>query len=266
MDGTKTAETLARLEAGVADLTSSEAWQAWLETAGRFHHYSFGNQLLIALARPDATRVAGFYAWRDLGRFVRKGEHGIAILAPMVLKSRETPPEGEDPKTFLRFRVVYVFDVSQTDGEPLPEIPVSRLEGDGAAFSALEAYAVSLGYAVTTAELPPEVNGETRYADSTITLAHGLSGAQRTKTLAHELGHAVLHAPPDGATREVRELEAESVAFVVCAALGIVADGYSFGYLASWGADTSAIRASGGRIAKTAESILEALEADEAAA
>src|SRR5690348_9342487 len=123
------------LTRAVGELVSGEDWAAMLSLAGRFHRYSANNALLINLQCPDATRVAGYQAWQRLGRQVRKGEKGIAILAPVVYRRR--PVDATDPDALVGvlagFRVAFVFDISQTEGDPLPEIPVVALAGDAPA-------------------------------------------------------------------------------------------------------------------------------------
>lgn len=293
--GATRAELLDRLTAGVGRLTTSERWRSWLVVQSRFHHYSFANTVLILAQRPDATRVAGYGGWRRLDRFVRRGERGIRILAPVVSRAPARAPDdpwpvgtqpggtepfgtepfgagpavaGPGPLRVLRgFRPVTVFDVAQTDGRPLPEV-CRRLVGEGGAgeFERLVEVARSLGFSVSVGtDLPEGVNGDCSHRRRRIRLLATNTGAQRVKTLAHELGHAVLHAePPD---RALAELEAESVAFVVCAAAGLPTGRYSFGYVATWagGGDeaVAAIRASGARIQQAADRILAGLEPEE---
>jgi antirestriction protein ArdC len=259
-------ETLEVLEAGIRDLTSSDRWTAWLESAAKFHHYSFGNQMLIALQRPDASRVAGFKAWQSMSRQVRKGEHGIRILAPMVLakKDDEGNATGE---SFMRFRSVAVFDIAQTDGDELPEIAFN-LTGDGpdGAWSALERFADSIGFTVTV-EPTGEANGWCKHSEMAITVKDTNEPAMQVKTLAHEIGHALMHEPTTfdlgENARALKELEAESVAFVVCRALGLDTGDYSFGYVAGWahGGDEAAkaLKACAGRIHDAAKTILDAV-------
>lgn len=261
-DTSKHDEALSLLEEGVRGLTSSERWTAWLESAAKFHHYSFGNQMLIALQRPDASRVAGFKTWQGLRRQVRKGEHGIRILAPMVLRKRDD--EGnETDETFMRFRSVAVFDVAQTDGEDLPDI-VDELHGEGpaGAWSALTSYAASIGYSVSL-EATGEANGWCKHSDKTIAVKDSNDEAMQVKTLAHELGHALMHEDRENLDRPLAELEAESVAFVVCRALGLDTSDYSFGYVAGWSRDgdkaAERIKASASRIHDAAKSILSAV-------
>src|SRR5207244_9968641 len=118
-----------QLVEGVRALTTSEDWVRALEQAARFHRYSWRNSLLIALQRPEATRVAGYRTWQSLGRQVRRGEHGIAILAPMVYRKRDDAEETDALVVLRGFKVVSVFDVAQTEGEELPDVAPSRLEG-----------------------------------------------------------------------------------------------------------------------------------------
>jgi antirestriction protein ArdC len=267
MTESKHDDTLEVLEAGIRDLTSSDRWTAWLESAAKFHHYSFGNQMLIALQRPDASRVAGFKAWQGMNRQVRKGEHGIRILAPMILNRRDEKgePNGE---TFMRFRSVAVFDVAQTDGDELPEIAFNLTgEGPAGAYSALNHFAESIGFTVSI-EATGEANGWCRHSDKVIAIKETNDELMQVKTLAHEIGHALMHAGgvSDLMERPLKELKAESVAFVVCRALGIDSSDYSFGYVAGWARDgdnaIKALKASAARIHDAAKSILDAISAD----
>lgn len=273
MANTDKTNILERLAEGITQLTSSERWQEWLTMQSRFHSYSFNNTLLILGQKPEASRVAGFNAWRKLDRFVRKGEKGIWILAPMVYKSDagEDTRAGNEPTKVIRgFKAVPVFDVSQTDGAELPEVCV-RLEGedDAGLFARLRSVATSIGFDVEDAKDLGGANGVCIHDEHRISVLANNSPLQRAKTLAHELGHAILHAPGDGRpdSRGLMELEAESVAFVVCAATGINSDNYSFGYVATWssGGDEAlaAIKSSGWRIQRTAEQILGALGSPE---
>lgn len=257
----RSAELIEQLREGVADLTTSEGWAAHLAVQAKFHRYSWRNCELIVMQCPNASHVAGFDAWRHMDRHVVKGSKAIWILAPMIAKDRDT---GDS--TVRGFKAVPVFDISQTDGEPLPADPCALLAGsDGGIYPALVAFANALDYEVvdrTADELPPDANGLCQFECRRISIRVDREPAQRAKTLAHEIGHAILHDPksrPDAMTRDLIELEAESVAFVVCAALGLVTDDYSFGYVATWvGADKvdAAIKAAASRIQKTADRIL----------
>jgi antirestriction protein ArdC len=264
----KQTEIVDRLERGILELKSSTRWAEYLRAAARFHRYSANNLMLILMQRPDATRVAGFRTWLDLGRHVRKGENGIAILAPCVYggQTREDQETGERVTTERRvvgFRVVHVFDVSQTDGDELPS-PVTHLEGDSAAelLARLELVAGDLGFSVQRPEdFRGPVNGETSFELKRIRLNPDRSTDQQAKTLAHELGHVTAHHETVNysAERGRCELEAESVAYVVLAHYGLDSAEYSFGYVARW-SDAKAIRESAGTILEASGEILELLE------
>ncbi|MGO9301316.1 MAG: ArdC-like ssDNA-binding domain-containing protein [Acidimicrobiales bacterium] len=253
-------ELLAQLTEGVTALTSSEEWRRYLELQSRFYHYSFGNVLLIAAQCHQATRVAGFNAWRKLNRFVRKGEKAIWVLAPMIYENAE---DGETDRVLRGFKYVPVFDIAQTDGEELPSI-CDRLEGDDpqGLYAQLVAVARSIGFTVEDHEFNGSANGDCRHDDHHIRVETTNTPAQRVKTLVHELAHALLHASYDD--RALAELEAESTAYVVCQVLGIDSGDYSFGYVATWAGDgdqaVAGIKASCERIQKSAAAILQAFE------
>jgi antirestriction protein ArdC len=254
-------ELLAELTDGISNLTRSDEWQRYLDVQGRFHRYSFSNALLIATQNSHATRIAGFNTWRKLDRFVRKGEKAIWILAPMIYKDVHAQT-GDDERVIRGFKFVPVFEISQTDGADLPSI-CHRLEGDGPGglYDELVTFAQSIGFTVEECELGAGTNGECSHADRRLRLKASNAAAQRVKTLAHELAHAVLHK--DFEDRAMAELEAESVAYVVCQAHGFDTAAYSFGYVAIWGGGSehaiAGIKASCERIQKCASTILEAL-------
>lgn len=269
----QTQSLLDDLAAGVAAIKTSDDWRAWLETAAKFYRYSFGNQILIACQKPEATYVAGFHKWLELNRHVRKGEHGLRILAPCVYKrTAEDPDTGEETtsRQVTGFRGAVVFDVSQTDGEDLPEVPAHKLTGAGdpEIVAALVGFAKANGAPSVDleAELAETRNGETSTLTREIRVSRTLSGEMRIKTLAHEIGHLLLHCDPkdSAADREQAELEAESVAWLTCRELGLDSSSYSFGYVASWTGQHDAAKAlqtSGQRILKTARAITDALAA-----
>jgi antirestriction protein ArdC len=259
-----TAEVLDQLREGIATLTSSDKWAQWLRAQRRFHNYSFGNSLLILLQRPEATRVAGYQTWRKLGRQVRKGEKGIVILAPVAPRIRVEDENGDEQVIAgpaQTFRTAHVFDMAQTEGPDLPSV-VERLEGDDPdrIFLQLVKAAASIGYSVEFADFLDERNGDCTFVEHRIRVRQGLSPAQAVKTLAHELAHAVLHGADFAGARPLAELEAESVAYMVCADLGIDSSEYSFGYLVTWsGGGHEACRAiseSAHRIQRAAQLIL----------
>lgn len=258
-------EVLANLADGIAKLTDSEAWRAWLNVQRRFHNYSFGNTLLILWQRPNTTRVAGFHAWLRLGRHVRKGEKGIAILAPVPTRFRVEDENGEE-KTIVgaakHFRLAHVFDIAQTEGAELPDAPVSKLQGDDpdGLYDQLVEVAHSLGFTVEEDFLEHGINGLCDHESHAIKVEARNEPRQQVKTLAHELGHAILHGEQSLDPREAKELEAESVAYCVCAELGLDSSDYSFGYVATWSGGSQEARrgitASAQRIQKAAQQIL----------
>jgi hypothetical protein len=267
--GSRRRNALALLEAGVAELTQSERWCAWLVVQSRFPRYSFANTVLIGAQRPDATRVAGFGTWRRLGRRVRAGERALWILAPVLGRPGEVVGDGDEPgaRVLRGFRPVGVFDVAQTEGRPLPEV-VGVLEGRApeGGLQRLTRAAEGLGFAVALSDrLGPGVHGDCDHGSRRLRLRGDDPPVQQLKTLAHELGHAVLHPPEErDPDRGLLELEAESVAFVVCAELGVASGTYSFGYVAGWAGGgepaLAALRRSGVRIQQAAATILGAPE------
>lgn len=260
----KAKEILERLEAGVAELTSSEDWKRALEFSAKFYAYSFYNTMAIFTQFPDATRVAGFKAWQKLGRQVRKGSKGIAILAPCKVKIKEEERDEKDSSTYklVGFRAVHVFDVSQTDGDDLPEFARAELlEGeipDGLQAKAIESIeAAGCSFSI---EETNRGNGYYAPSSSSVVVRPGMSDAQTFKTTVHELAHVLLGHGSSLDPRDVAEVEAESTAFVVCSALGIGADEYSIPYVAAWSeGKVETIQKVGERVAKTARKILESL-------
>ena len=249
-------ETMGRLEEGIRELVDSDRWQEFLRAQATFRQYSYRNVLLIAKQCPQAVSVAGFHAWRRLGRSVRKGEHAIWILAP---SQRRTSTDLGERQHVTRFISVPVFDISQTEGRELPVI-CERLvaDDDSQVFERLRRVATSIGFAVERGELEFGINGECSFTERLIKIEKRNSDAQQVKSIAHELAHAILHEQTKD--RATAELEAESVAFVVCSQLGIDSSDYSFGYVASWMADaTSAAKALGescAAISRASERIL----------
>ena len=240
----KAQAALDRIGDGVRSVWESEEWAKWLRTLAKFHDYSLNNTMLISMQMPEATRVASYRSWqRDFNRHVRKGEHGIEVLVPMVVKPKpqdpeEAPRDGVDEterRRLVGFKVGHVFDVSQTEGEPLPTIAehvssdVDRYDEVMDAICAVSAYPVEV-----VDGLPPETNGLFSRMGY-IAIRAGMPQGQTVKTALHELAHSVLHDDPEAEPdRAMREVQAESVAYAVSAALGLDTSGYSFGYVASW--------------------------------
>ena len=266
------ADLVAKLEAGVAEVTTSDGWRAYLAAQTKFHQYSLGNVLLIVAQKPDATRLAGFHTWLRLGRHVRKGEHGIRILAPVTVRKAAADEGAEEDgtaeaPTVTRFRVVTVFDISSTDGDPLPTHPAQTLttasEPGAWLYANLLDIAKAEGIAVREdATDLGTANGCYYPARHAIDLAAGLSDDHKAKTLAHELAHALLHRTT-GKPRAEQEAEAEGTAFVVAAWAGLDTSAYSFGYVADWAGSKDGpalLRRVGATIQKTAAKIIAALD------
>lgn len=244
----------------------SEQLIACLRAAATFHRYSINNVFLIVSQRPDATHVAGFQTWKQLGRWVRKGEKGIVILAPMTFRKAdqdaESRDDGKPAKPILRFRAVHVFDISQTDGQTLPE--TARYAGDPAAHlvrlkELVLAAGISLGYG----DVPPGALGVSR--GGSIALRSDLAPAEEFAVLVHEFAHEVLHRgesrPP---SRTVRETEAEAVAFVVATAIGLNPATSASDYISLYEGDEKTLAASLERIQHTAAGMIVALLDDRA--
>jgi antirestriction protein ArdC len=243
------------LEAG-----RSDALTRYLETMSRFHNYSFCNCMLIARQMPEATFVAGFRRWLELGRHVRKGEKGIGILAPLVYRKREEEADvnGED-RALRGFKVVHVFDISQTEGDELPEL--ARIQGEpGELLPSLEWVIRSSGIELSDEQLPLGVKGESR--KGAIAVAEGLPAAERFAILAHELAHEWMHDAEhrQQLSRTVRETEAEAVAYVVCRSLGLDCSTRSSDYIQMYRGNAETLLESLERVQKTAARITEALE------
>ncbi len=257
-----------RLQEAVAEIVSGDEWKRMLQVAAKFHNYSFNNHLMIFCQRPDATVVAGFNKWKSLGRFVKKGEKGIGIFAPCRYKTKVEDEDGND-KSFQQirgFRVVHVFDISQTEGEELPDLDAvrpKRIDADApeGIWDALVDQARIVGFEVTRNRRGGE-NGYCDFSSREIAVRPDVSSAQALKTLVHELGHALLHSDEPLQSKEVAEVEVESVAFIVCDAIGLDSGEYSFAYVAGWSdGSTELLKDSAERAIGCAKQILDSLVA-----
>ena len=267
---------LKSLHHAIANLTSGDEYLRWLRFHTSFRQYSFHNTLLIAFQRPDASYVKGFQQWlKDHNRHVIKGEKGIAILAPVRIKLDKDDDESE---TALRFKVVYVFDISQTEGDDVPMPPAAnQLEEGEVPPGALDTLIEQIEHAgfsylieINTDQLG-KAHGKTDFNTSIVSIAPGLTNMQRFKTTAHELAHVILHGPQRMAALQLSkpqiEVEAEAVAAIVCAAWNIDSSDYSLSYIAQWAAsDPGAVLRSAERSATAAKLILEGVEPDAATA
>ena len=287
----KLKEITDRLEQGITELFDSERYREYLRVMSKFHNYSFNNTLLIAMQKPDASLVAGFSAWKNnFGRNVIKGQKGIKIIAPSPYKVKQEmkkidphtqqPIIGKDGKpvteekeiTIPAYKVVSVFDVSQTEGRELPDIAVNELTGDVERyrdfFAALEKTSpVPIGFE----QIPGSSHGYYHLEDKRIAIDEGMSEIQTLKTAIHEIAHAKLHdidlnAPENEQQpridRRTREIEAESVAYTVCQHYGLDTSDYSFGYVAGWssGRELSELKSSLETIRSAAAEIINSID------
>jgi len=262
---------LKQLKNGVETIQQSKRFRLFLVTMSKFHDYSIGNQILIMIQKPDATRVAGFNTWKDLGRWVKRGEKGIAILAP-VMPPKPKPEEKEEEEEEkleeielrpVYFKVVYVFDIGQTEGKPLPEFEVPTLTGEAneELFARLLALMKSRSVSVSFESRPylsPEIKGQ-YLAPNRIWVRPEEPRAQQLKTLLHEVAHyysgGVFRIP-----RRDAETIAESAAFVIGAHFGFDTGVRSFPYVALWAQDKKILEQNLTAIRKVAATVMEGLE------
>jgi hypothetical protein len=241
----------------------SETLTQYLAAIGRFHRYSLRNVMLIASQKPTATHVAGFHTWHKLGRFVKKGEKGILILAPIVRPKDQSTEQTEtdESSTAVGFRAAYVFDISQTDGQQLPEI--GNVKGDPRQYlQQLGNFAQEQGIALEYSQDIAPARGTS--AGGKITLLPGQSAAEEFATLAHELAHEMMHrdARRSSTSKRSRETEAEAVAFVVCQAIGLETGSAAQDYIQLYKGDAKLLTESLEHIQQTAARILKAIGAD----
>ena len=286
----KVQEITEKLEQGIKELFESEKYKTYLNTMSKFHNYSFNNTMLIAMQKPDATLVAGFKAWqKNFDRHVKKGEKGIRILAPAPYKIKEEQ-EKLDPITgeiildkngmpiteeveikIPAFRVVPVFDVSQTDGKELPDIGVNELSGSVEDYEDfMQALTEVSPVSITYEDIDGDAKGYFHTTDHRIAIQEGMSQSQTVKTAIHEVAHAKLHDRERNQDidavldkdRNTKEVEAESVAYTVCQHFGIDTSDYSFGYIAGWSSDRDMkeLKSSLGTIRKTASELITGIE------
>ena len=269
------------LKTGVEKIQNSEEFKKYLTVMSKFHNYSLNNTLLIYLQNPNATAVAGFNKWKkDFRRTVKKGEKSIRILAP-ILKNKELLESDENDnqesknenKIIVGYRPVPVFDISQTVGEELPQAPKPiDLEGSYPLYEQNKNILKKLtGYEVVEAPREDGADGSCNYETKIISIQKNLSEFQKMKTLLHECGHALLHGSlinNDNLdsfevevmnNRHIREVEAESVSFVVGQFLGFDSSEYSFNYIVNWSGKSEYLENSLKRIRNTANQIIDVL-------
>ena len=285
----KVKEITDRLEAGLKELFESEKYKSYLSTMSKFHNYSFNNTLLIALQKPEATLVAGYKAWqKNFERHVNKGEKAIRILAPAPYKIKEErdkldpvtgemmfdengmPQKEETEVTIPAFRAVSVFDVSQTDGKPIPELEAQELLSTVEGYEDfVQALMNVFPVPVSFEEIPGDSKGYFDTVEKRIAVQKNMSESQTLKTMVHEVAHSMLHDKEVNQSMDVpakdrntKEVEAESVAFTVCQHFGIDTSEYSFGYIAGWssGRDMKELKNSLDTIRRIASELITGIE------
>ncbi|MWB99420.1 ArdC-like ssDNA-binding domain-containing protein [Agromyces seonyuensis] len=302
----KVAELHEQLGAAVEDLVTGEQWTRALEFSARFRTRSFNNLLLIhaqhaaafeagRVPEPTPTYVAGFKQWQALGRSVTAGQHGYGILAPRTARFASAEPtrsdswrrlaQGERPRAgeivrqkLIGVRPAYVWDVSQTEGRPIPERPEPRMlhgEAPAGLWDGLAALVQGAGYELTTVDASDlgGANGRTDFTARTVVVRGDVDAAAQVKTLAHELAHVRLHGPTDNEDapqhRGIGEVEAESVALMIGAAHGMETSGYTIPYVSGWAATVAGrtplevVQSTGERVRRTAVDILSQLPTEQ---
>ena len=290
-------EIVTGIEAGIQDLFQSDKFADYLRTMSRFHSYSYNNTILIHMQMPSATHVAGFNKWKNqFGRHVKKGEKGLTIIAPTPFKKRieemkldpdtRAPVLDHDGNVIMEereveiplFRPVKVFDVSQTEGRPLPSL-VSSLTGDVQQYEAfMEALRRTSPVSIMFKPLREGLDGFLSLNDQTITIREGMSQVQTVCAAVHEITHAMLHnrereqltaaagitdrEPPKPKDKNTKEVEAESVSYTVCQYYGIETSANSLGYIATWSKDKTLpeLKASLETISKTANILITSID------
>lgn len=278
-----------KLEQGLQDLFNSDSYCNYLRTMSKFHNYSFNNTLLIAMQKPEATLVAGYQAWqKNFERHVNKGEKAIRILAPAPYKIKEErdkldpvtgemmfdengmPQKEETEVTIPAFRAVSVFDVSQTDGKPIPELEVNELLSTVEGYEDFVQALMNISpVPIAFEDIPGDSKGYFSTAEKRIAVQENMSESQTLKTMVHEVAHSMLHDKEVNQSmdipvkdRNTKEVEAESVAFTVCQHFGIDTSDYSFGYIAGWssGRNMKELKSSLDTIRKTASELITGIE------
>lgn len=267
-------ELTEQLENGVKEIFSSGRYAQYLAVMAKFHRYSYGNCVLILMQCPHATKIAGYNKWKkEFGRQVKRGERGIRIIAPCPIHKKVTE-EGDSPNeetkdiTLNYFKSATVFDVSQTEGKELPSLGTSELTGTVENYAEIfKKLALFSPMPIEIKDIPGTAKGYFSSLERKIVLRAGMSELQALKTLIHEIAHAMLHDNeklPEGEkkSKNEKEVEAESVAYVVCQHFGIDTSEYSFGYVAGWskGKELEELKSSLGRIHFTAGQIIETIQ------
>ncbi len=282
-------EVMEQLEHGIMGVFDSDRYKEYLRVMSKFHNYSFNNTMLILMQMPGATRLAGFQTWKKMGRYVRKGEKGIKIIAPAPYKKNVKvgrvdsltmqPILGADGKQLTTekeivvpyFKMVSTYDISQTEGNPLPDIAPDELVGDVQDYENLFAALEKISpFPISFEDFSREAYGFCDYQQGRIVIRPGLSELQTVKTTIHEIAHAKMHEAhnpvledePPKVDRRTREVQAESVAFAVASHFSLDTSEYTFPYVAAWssGRERKELRSSLETIRDTAADIIDKVD------
>lgn len=279
-------EITAKLEQGVKDIFNSDRYKDYLRFCAKLPKYSVNNQILIMLQKPEATMCQSFLSWKNMGRSIKKGEKGIRILAPSPFKVQQEQnkideygspildKDGNNIKEIVKvtinaFKPVSTFDISQTEGEPIPNIEVNELTSTIDGYETLlNSISEIVSVPITFENISSGAKGYFSLADNRIVIQEGMSEAQTLKTLIHESAHSILHSKTaldsssEKKSKNQKETEAESVAYIVCQHYGIDTSEYSFKYLASWSnnKEVSDLKSSLDIIRETASSLIDKID------
>lgn len=274
----KVKEITQQLEDGIKNMFESENYKNYLQTMSKFRSYSFNNTVLIAMQKKDASLVAGFGTWKEMGRSIKKGEKSIKIIAPCIYKKEPDPdtvnPDGSATKTeseekvIKGFKVVNVFDLSQTEGKELPEI-TKKLDGSVEGYADfMQALREFSPVPIQFEKIEGSANGYYSLTQKKIVIDEGMSEQMFCKTGLHEIAHSILHDRDNGTEKEhlpntrTKEVQAESIAYTVSSYFGLDTSSYSFGYIAGWssGKELSELRESMEVIKDTSKKMIEGIE------
>lgn len=269
-----------QLEEGIKNLFENDKYKNYLKIMSKFHNYSFRNSILIMMQNPEATYVAGFNKWNTLNRKVNKGETGLKIFAPAPIKKKVEQYKKDENGNYIyengkklkeeveqiipKYKITHVFDISQTSGEPLPTL-TEELKGNVKDYENFKkALENSTSFNVSYGSIKGEAKGYCTPTLKRIMIKENMSEVQTIKTLLHEMSHAELHTTKDGKSRETKEVEAESIAFIVSNYYGVDTSDYSFGYLAGWSSDKELVelKESLNTIQKTAADLIEKIDSN----
>jgi hypothetical protein len=262
------ADVMKKLEKGVKDIFTSDKYKEFLKTYAQFHNYSINNTILILMQNPNSSHVASFQTWKRLGRSVKKGEKGIKVLVPIPYKYEKQVEDRQGQSEVaeyegISFRLGNTFDISQTEGKELPSLVNELKDNSPEIRKAIEVISrVSDVPVFFDTAMGGEAKGYYHLEDKYIAIREGMSDSQTFKTLVHEIAHSRIHGKDDKFNRKEREVQAESISYVVCSRYGIDTSAYSFGYIAGWsnGKETSELKSSLHLVQECSSNIIKSID------